>query len=105
MVKKLKMSREEAERRLGDVPWEKQFYCNDGRVLKNLAELEVAFRETSDDIFRNHFNEEKNDFYNWVAEVIGDDKLSLDLLRIKNKDQAANKVAERIAWLKNILVT
>ena len=34
MVKIVKMSKEEANRRLGDVPDEKRFWCHDERKLK-----------------------------------------------------------------------
>ena len=42
MVKIVKISKEEAIRRLGDVPEDKRFWCHDGKVMKNLVELEEA---------------------------------------------------------------
>jgi len=38
----VKITREEAQRRLSDVSMEYAFFCHDGRRLHNLAELEDA---------------------------------------------------------------
>lgn len=90
-----------ARARLADVPLEKQFWCSDGRALKNLVELQVALNEMSEEVFRYHSNETRNDFSNWVREVIGEDKLSRDLRKSRTKAEAAKVVASRIAWLKS----
>ncbi len=97
----VKITRSVAEGMLGDVPEEKRFWCCDGRYLKNLEELEAALGQMADDIFRYHVNEAKTDFSNWVRDVIGDDKLSRDLLKSTSQAQAARSVAERISWLKS----
>jgi hypothetical protein len=86
---------------LGDVPEEKRFWSSDGRYLKNLNELGDALEQMSDDTFRSHSNESKTDFSNWVKDVIGDEKLSRDLLKCKTQAQAAKAVKERVSWLNN----
>jgi hypothetical protein len=96
-----KITKELAETMLGEVDWEKRFYCNDGKYLKSLPELEVALKEMSDDTFSYHSNEVKTDFGNWVRDVIGDEKLSRDLTKSSNRTQAQKNVAARIAWLRN----
>jgi len=87
--------------RLADVPQDKQFWCVHGRMLKNLAELEAALKEMSNDTFRYHSNETKSDFSNWVRDVIGDEKLARDLKKSANRLEAAKDVANRIAWLRS----
>jgi hypothetical protein len=89
-----------AQARLGEVPDEKQFWCHDGRYLKNLEELGTALEQMTDDTFCYHSNELKTDFSNWVRDVIGDEKLARDLLTSANQAQAAKSVATRIKWLK-----
>jgi hypothetical protein len=84
---------------LADVPLEKQFWCSDGRILKNLAELENTLGEMSEETFGYHSNEVKSDFSNWVRDVIGDEKLARDLLKSVTRAQAMKNVANRIAWL------
>jgi len=103
MARIIRITRLDAEERLGDVPEDKRFWCHDGKVLKNLAELEAALESMSEDTFRYHSNETKNDFSNWAKEVIGDEKLSRDLLKSTTQAQAAKSVASRIAWLKDKL--
>jgi len=45
MAKIVKISKEEANRRLGNMPDEKHFWCHDGKLIKNLGELEKALFE------------------------------------------------------------
>ena len=75
----VRMTKSVSEGRLGDVPLDKQFWCCDGRYLKNLGELEAALEGMTDDTFRCHVKETKSDFSNWVRDVIGDEKLARDL--------------------------
>jgi len=100
-----RITKEIAGKMLGEVPNGKQFYCNDGRVLKNLPELELALKEISEETFCYHSSETKSDFSNWVRDVIGDEKLSRDLQKSASRTQAVKKVADRIAWLHNKTVT
>ncbi len=96
-----KLAKTIADARLADVPLDKVFWSSDGRVLKNLPELETALREMSDETYLYHANESKNDFAEWVNNVIGDDKLARDLRRNATRYQASRSVAERVAWLRS----
>ncbi|MFA5309145.1 MAG: hypothetical protein WC370_06620 [Dehalococcoidales bacterium] len=87
---------------LGDVPVEKRFWCHDGRYLKNLEELQEALKQMTDDVFQYHANAEKTDFSNWVNDVIGDEKLSRDLLKCTCRTEATSAVAARVKYLKRI---
>jgi hypothetical protein len=101
MAKIIKMTREIAEKRLGEVPEDKRFYFIDGKVAKNLPELESALQEMSEETFGYHSSGTKSDFSNWVRDVIGDEKLSRDLQKSTSRTQAVKKVADRIAWLRD----
>lgn len=85
---------------LADVLQDKVFWCYDGRTLKNLAELQAAFEEMSEDSFRYHSNDVKSDFSSWVKDVIGDEKLAADLKQSQTLAQAAQAVSRRVASLK-----
>ncbi len=98
MVKRTKI---DAEKILGDVPEKKTFWCSDGQILKNLPELGTALKKMSEETFRYHAIEAKNDFSKWVREVIGDEKLARDLQKSLTKAQAAKNVAERMIWLRS----
>ena len=88
-----------AQMRLGNVPDDKRFWCHNGQVYQNLAQLRAGLAEMDDDTYRFHVNESKSDFSKWVREVIGDDKLGHDLEKSANQAVAARRVAERIAFL------
>jgi hypothetical protein len=97
------ISKIEAERMLAEVPEGRTFWCCDNRILKNLRELEDALGTMSDDTYACHANAEKNDFSNWVRDVIGDAKLGGDLRKAANKMHAAKAVRTRLAFLENKL--
>jgi len=44
-----KITKEIAGKMPGEVPNGKQFYCTDGRVVKNLPELELTLKEMSEE--------------------------------------------------------
>ena len=90
-----------AESWLGEVPQEEQFWCKDKRVLKSLPELSVALKQMDEETFRFHSNENRNDFSNWVRDVIGDEKLCRDLLKSTTRAQAIKSVDGRVVWLKS----
>jgi hypothetical protein len=101
MAKIIKISKEEASRRLGDVPDGKHFWCQDGKVVKNLKELEKALNNMSDETFHYHSGEGRNDFSNWIRDVVGDNKLANDLSKAKSRIRAGNAVAQRISFLQS----
>ena len=99
MVKIVKISKEEAKRRLGDVPDDKRFWCHDGRNVKNLRELRKALIDVSDETFHYHSGGERKDFSKWIKEVVGDEKLANELSKVRSRIQASQAVAARISFL------
>jgi len=98
-----KIMRKDAKKMLGNVPREYEFKCQDGRMLKNIQDLEEALKSMSEETFMFHSNTEKTDFANWVRDVIGDEKLARDLAKSSQKGQAAKSVNSRIAFLSSKL--
>jgi hypothetical protein len=84
---------------LADVPQEHVFWCCDGQILKNLKELRDAFAVMSENTFSYHVNAAKNDFHNWVRDIIKDDVLASDLLEAANTRTGVRIVTDRIAFL------
>jgi hypothetical protein len=101
MVKIVKISKEEAKRRLGDVPDGKRFWCHDGKIIKNLKELRKALNDMSDETFHYHLGEGRNDFSKWIREVVGDDKLAEDLSKARSRTQASQVMVQRISLLES----
>ena len=93
-------TKDEAKRYLCDAAPEQCFWVNNGPILKNVEELASILPEMSDETFHHHVNDEKNDFSNWIKNVVGDQKLANDLLSSRNKESALNKLRTRINSLK-----
>jgi hypothetical protein len=95
----VRILKEEAERRLSDVPEEHAFRCHDGSTLRSMRELGAAFNSMTDENYAYHSNAERQDFSSWVNDIIGDDKLARDLAKSPDRIKAAKKVAERLSFL------
>ncbi len=87
---------------LANVPEEKLFWCNDGRIFKNMRELNDGLASMTEATFSYHVNKEKNDFANWVRDVIKDGELAKNISKATNRVQAARVVASRVAILERI---
>ncbi len=96
MAKTLK---EEARKFLAQVPDEYAFWCQDGRILKDMKELANVLNTMSDETFAYHCNKEKKDFANWVRAIIGDEALAKDLEKATTRAQAAKYVISRVSLL------
>ena len=81
---------------LGEAPEEHHFVVADGRKLKNIIELADALETMSEEIFRHHANEVKNDFSNWVKDVFYDHSLAEDISRAKNRLETQIAVLRRL---------
>ena len=81
---------------LGEAPEEHHFIVADGRKLKNIIELADALETMSEEIFRHHANEFKNDFSAWVKDVFYDHSLADDISRAKNRLETQIVVLRRL---------
>jgi hypothetical protein len=75
---------------------EQCFWVTDGRVISNLAELHDALKVMNSDVFAHHVNKEKNDFANWIADILGDADLAQNLRSAKKPNTACAIVARRL---------
>ncbi len=81
---------------LGEAPEEHHFVVADGKRLKNIIELADALETMSEEIFRHHANEFKNDFSTWVKDVFYDHSLAEDIVRAKNKLETQITILRRL---------
>jgi len=81
---------------LGEAPEEHHFIVADGRKLKNIIELADALETMSEEIFRHHANEFKNDFSAWVKDVFYDHSLAEDISRAKNRLETQIAILRRL---------
>jgi hypothetical protein len=89
-----------AENLLANVPEEYVFRCCDGNIYRNAQELANAFTAMTEETYAYHANKERNDFSNWVRDIMKDDKLARDLVKAQNKIQARKAILDRIAYLR-----
>ena len=81
---------------LSNVPETNQFWCKDGIALSNLKDLKSALQSMSNETFMHHVNSEKNDFYNWINDIIGDKELADKLRSLQSKNSVTKEVKNRI---------
>ena len=75
---------------------EKRFWLRTGRILANLTELAQALEQMNDDTFCHHVNSERNDFSNWITDVLGQAKLGAAVRKIKSAKTMAKKIRNYI---------
>jgi hypothetical protein len=95
--KKAKRGRKKVNKALKNAPEGKKFWLCDGRVVKNIKELEQALRTMSDGTYRYHVNGSKNDFYNWIKYVFRDSKIANEIKKSRNRISAANKLKRKFS--------
>jgi hypothetical protein len=98
MVTQIKL---DAARILADVADDKCFFCQDGHVIKNLTELVDCLTDMTEEVFRHHVTSEKNDFSNWIRDVLGDERLAGELNNIGTPQEAARIVKGRVIALQS----
>ena len=89
--------KQEAKRFLANVPEDYVFVCSDGRILRNIKELADALKTMKGVTYASHANATKNDFANWIKDIIKDEMLATDVRKAANQGQAAKRVESRIA--------
>lgn len=79
-----------------NVPPEKAFWVADGTIIHNIFELAGALQHMKKETFKYHSNKQKNDFSEWIRDVIMDKALADELARTLSKDKAAAIVLKHI---------
>ena len=73
------------------------FLSNDGLEIKNLYDLSNALETMPKDIFNHHVNEERNDFSNWVKEVVGDKELAEKMVSVRTGKTMSRYIQAKLA--------
>lgn len=64
-----------------------RFYFNNGLIASNLRELYNILSIISDDVFYYHVNSEKNDFANWIRDVLKNYGLADKIYGLKTRSE------------------
>ena len=75
---------------------ENYFYVHNGSVLKSKEDLLGCLRNIDEESFDHHVNSEKNDFANWVRDILKDEKLSKKLAQSRSVDEMVSSIEETI---------
>lgn len=65
----------------------KYFFLHEGGELKSLEELYIELQTMEPRVFEHHVNAERNDFANWIRDVMGDRYLAHKLSTVTSKDE------------------
>ena len=102
-LKKVKSEKEEIpievtiKRRItGHVPETYHFCLKDGTRLKSLHDLIVSLEDMPDEIFYHHVSDAKNDFANWVDDILKDHLLAEELRKVRNKAETEIKLLKHV---------
>ncbi len=88
---------EEANLEINHISPENCFFLCNGEVFRNLVELGYGMDLMDPETFEFHVNEHKNDFANWVCDVMQEHELAEALKQTQSRDKM------QIAILKHIV--
>ncbi len=75
------------------------FYASDGKCIASLKGLSDALENMHDNTYFHHANDSRNDFANWVHDVLQDTELAAKLKEAKDRKSAQIAVLKRIIGL------
>lgn len=77
---------------------EKSFWLQDGQVLNSLVALNDALSEMQKTVFLHHVTKEKNDFADWVEQVLDDADCAMALRKAKTPKTAQTVVVKSLRF-------
>lgn len=92
-----------ANKILSDVGPNAAFWIHNGSVIRNIHELIPALASMSDEAYQHHVNETKNDFANWVKDILNDKALSKELMTAYSRKKTMEVIKKRITYLEKVL--
>ncbi|MGV8171697.1 MAG: hypothetical protein ACP5OA_03325 [Candidatus Woesearchaeota archaeon] len=86
---------------LEDVPWDNSLKLSNGKVVHGLEQLPMVIKFSDEEVFQSHVNDQKNDFSNWIRDIIGYKELADSLLAVKTKDEFLKFMEQAIIDIKH----
>ena len=86
---------------LEDVPERYVFYLKSGKKVSNIKELAKELDKMEDGIFYHHVTAQRNDFHNWIRDIVLDIDLAEKILNAKTAKDAGKIVSERIKFIES----
>jgi len=95
-AKKAKTAKKKANNVLKKAPAHATFVMIDGKKIHTLPQLALEMDNMAEDIFSHHVNEARNDFANWIRDVIGEIELADRLMGVRSKDDTQLQILKHI---------
>lgn len=86
---------------LEDVPERYAFHLKNGKKILNVQQLAKELEKMENEIFYHHVTPERNDFHNWIRDIVLDIDLAEKILNAKTPKDAHRIVVERITFIKS----
>jgi hypothetical protein len=85
-------------------PSNKNFYTNQGHIIWDVYELVHDLEHMDDYTFRYHVNDDnnKNDFADWIREVLCDEDLAMQLEGVTDKKKYLEILRKRIKQIEEL---
>jgi len=87
---------------LKDVEEGKQFIFHNGKEAHNLLEFLEVLRKADQSLVNEHVTDNRNDFYNWIKDVIGDEELAEAIRNVRMRADIIYLIEKRIEWYKKV---
>lgn len=75
---------------------EESFWISDGQILNSLVSLKEAFASMDKTVYAHHVTPSKNDFAEWVEQVLGDASCAKSLRAAKTPASAKTAVVKHL---------
>lgn len=72
------------------------FWLSDGRTIKNVPELAKAAGTMSANTYSYHANQMKNDFADWIRDIIKDEQLAYSVRKARDKTEMLAAIRKRL---------
>ena len=93
----------DSHKALADVPESNlSFWFSNGTIAKNIYEFVSTIESCDKGVIDYHANGEKNDFYNWALNVLGDEILAKRIKKEFDQKKLAKKIRRRIKELEKM---
>jgi hypothetical protein len=70
------------------------FWINNGTVVCSLKKLESALEKMNDEQYKYHVTKDKNDFAQWVGEVLKNPECAKAISKVRTKKTTLSRVRE-----------
>jgi hypothetical protein len=88
-----------------ELPPEHFFYLKNGKPVKSLQELIKALRVIDDETFKHHVNDTRNDFANWLRDILKKEDLADQVRSKKVKEELLKILTQHVKEIDESLLT